>query len=140
MVRAYSLDLRERVVAAVVGGAPVRAVASRFGVSVSSVVKWSQAFRTTGTAAAKPVGGKTPYALVAQRAWLLERIAEKPDLTLRAVQGELADRGLKASYHAVWDFFAREGITFKKKPARVRAGQTGRGPKADTLEAIPAPD
>ena len=127
MVRAYSLDLRERVVAAVLDGAPVRAVATRFGVSVSSVVKWSQAFRATGTAAAKPIGGKVPYALVAQRAWLLERIAEKPDLTLRALQGELADRGLKASYHAVWDFFAREGITFKKKPARSRAGSTGRG-------------
>ncbi|MEN5364754.1 IS630 family transposase [Brevundimonas intermedia] len=114
MVRAYSLDLRERVVAAVLDGAPVRAVARRFGVSVSSVVKWSQAFRATGTAAAKRIGGKAPYALVAQRAWLLERIAEKPDLTLRALQDELADRGLKASYHAVWDFFAREGITFKK--------------------------
>ena len=140
MVRAYSLDLRERVVAAVLDGAPVRAVATRFGVSVSSVVKWSQAFRATGTAAAKPIGGKVPYALVAQRAWLLERIAEKPDLTLRALQGELADRGLKASYHAVWDFFAREGITFKKKPARRRAGPTGRGAPTGAVEAIPAPD
>ena len=140
MVRAYSLDLRERVVAAVLDGAPVRAVATRFGVSVSSVVKWSQAFRATGTAAAKPIGGKVPYALVAQRAWLLERIAEKPDLTLRALQGELADRGLKASYHAVWDFFAREGITFKKKPARRRAGPAGRGAPTGAVEAIPAPD
>lgn len=140
MVRAYSLDLRERVVAAVLDGAPVRAVATRFGVSVSSVVKWSQAFRATGTAAAKPIGGKVPYALVAQRAWLLERIAEKPDLTLRALQGELADRGVKASYHAVWDFFAREGITFKKKPARRRAGPAGRGAQTGAVEAIPAPD
>lgn len=140
MVRAYSLDLRDRVVAAVLDGAPVRAVAARFGVSVSSVVKWSQAFRTTGTAASKPIGGKVPYALVAQRAWLLDRIAEKPDLTLRAVQGELADRGLRASYHAVWDFFAREGITFKKKPARRRTGPAGRGQEAGAVEAIPAPD
>ena len=81
-----------------------------------------------------------PYALVAQRAWLLTRIAEKPDLTLRAVQGELADRGLKASYHAVWDFFAREDITFKKKLARRRTGPTGRGQEAGAMEAISAPD
>lgn len=140
MVRAYSLDLRERVVSAVLDGAPVRAVASRFGVSVSSAVKWSQAFRATGTAAAKPRGGKTPHVLIAQRAWLLSRIAEKPDLTLRAIQGELADRGLKASYHAVWDFFAREGITFKKKPARGRAGPAGRGPQTGEMEASPTPD
>lgn len=140
MVRAYSQDLRERMVAAVLDGSSVRAVATRFGVSVSSVVKWSQAFRATGTVAAKPIGGKAPFALVAQRGWLLERIAAKPDLTLRAIQGELADRGLKASYHAVWDFFAREGITFKKKPARRRAGSTGRGAQTDPVEAIPAPD
>lgn len=140
MVRAYSLDLRERVVAAAADGLSVRAVAARFGVSVSSVVKWSQALRATGTVAAKPIGGKVPFALVAQRGWLLERIAEKPDLTLRAVQGELADRGLKASYHAVWDFFAREGITFKKKPARSRAGSSGCGQEAEPMEATSAPD
>ncbi|MBO0757811.1 MAG: helix-turn-helix domain-containing protein, partial [Bradyrhizobiaceae bacterium] len=56
MARAYSLDLRERVVGAVIGGQSCRSVAKTFGVSVSSVVKWSQRFRTTGSAAAKPMG------------------------------------------------------------------------------------
>jgi transposase len=45
---------------------------------------------------------------------LLARIAEKPDLTLRAMVAELAERGTTASYGAVWRFFKREGITFKK--------------------------
>ena len=40
MARAYSLDLRERVVAAVVGGQSRRSAARAFGVSVASVVKW----------------------------------------------------------------------------------------------------
>ena len=42
MARPYSLDLRERVVAAVESSRSDRDVASRFGVAVSSVVKWSQ--------------------------------------------------------------------------------------------------
>ena len=53
-----------------------------------------------------------------QRAWLLARIAEKPDVTLRAVMAELAERGTPASYGAVWRFFKHAGISFKKKPAR----------------------
>ena len=49
MARAYSLDLPKRVVAAVASGQTCRAVAERFGVSVASVVKWSQRFRATGS-------------------------------------------------------------------------------------------
>ena len=63
MVRPYSLDLRERVVSAVEEGQSCRAVAETFGVSVASAVKWSQRFRTTGTAAAKPMGGKRPRSI-----------------------------------------------------------------------------
>lgn len=133
MVRAYSSDLRDRVVAAVIAGATVRSVAERFGVSVASAVKWSQRYRATGSAAAKPRGGKKAYVLVGQREWLLARITETPDLTLRAIQAELADRGVAASYHAVWDFFAHEGVTFKKKPARRRTEPAGRGQEAPAL-------
>jgi transposase len=138
MARAYSSDLRDRVVAAVIAGATVRAAADRFGVSVASAVKWSQRYRATGSAAAKPRGGKKPYVLTGQREWLLARIAEAPDLTLRAVMAELADRGVSASYHAVWAFFAREGVTFKKKPVRRRAGPSGRGQEAGALATPPS--
>ena len=51
---------------------------------------------------------------------------EKPDLTLRALLKELADRGLAVSYFALWNFLQHEGVTFKKKPSRLRAGPTGR--------------
>jgi transposase len=51
MGRAHSLDLRERGVAAVAAG----------------VVKWSQRFRATGSAAAQPVGGNRPYVLSSER-------------------------------------------------------------------------
>ena len=52
MARSYSLDLRERVVSAVLSGETCRSVARTFNVSVASVVKWSQRKRETGSAAA----------------------------------------------------------------------------------------
>jgi transposase len=137
MARAYSLDLRERVVAAVMSGKSCRKVAATFKVSVASVVKWSQRFRATGSPAARPMGGTRPYALAVERDWLLGRLAEKPDLTLRALVAELAERGIEVSYYAVWHFFEHEGISFKKKPARQRAGASRRGKAAGPMEAIP---
>ena len=137
MARAYSLDLRERVVAAVAAGESCRAVAERFKVSVASVVKWSQRFRSTGSAAARPMGGNRRYILACERDWLLARLAEQPDVTLRALLSELADRGIKVSYYAVWHFFEHEGISFKKKPARQRAGSSRRDKAAGTMEKVP---
>jgi transposase len=136
MARAYSLDLRERVVAAVAAGQSCRAVAAIFKVSVASVVKWSQRFRATGSAAARPMGGNRPYALAGERDWLLRRVAEQPDLTLRGLLAQLAERGIKVSYYAVWHFFEHEGITFKKKPARQRAGSPRRRPAAGAMEKV----
>lgn len=122
MTRPLSLDLRVRVVAAVGEGESCRSVARRFGVSVASVVRWSQRLRRTGSAAAKPMGGRRPYAVAGERAWLLARIAAQPEITLRQLAAELAERGLPVSHSAVWHFLAHEGISFKKKPARRRAG------------------
>ena len=97
MARAYSLDLRERVVAAVLHGLSCRAVAVRFDVSVASVVKWAQRARETGSPAARPMGGKRPYLLAGQRSWLLARLDEKPDLTLHTLLRELGARGVTVS-------------------------------------------
>ena len=139
MARPYSTDLRDRVVASVTGGRTCRATAALFGVSVASVVKWAQRFRATGSVAASKMGGWRPLLLKSERDWLLARIAEKPDLTLRAVMAELAARGTPASYGAVWRFFAREGITLKKKPARQRAGPRRRRPEARPVEGVSGP-
>jgi transposase len=81
------------------------------------------------------MGGKRPLVLTGERAWLLARIAEKPDVTLRGLLAELAERGVVVSYFAVWHFFAREGISFKKKPLRQRARPGGRGAPPRALEA-----
>ena len=61
MARAYSLDLRERVVGAVAGGRTCRSVARTFMVSVAGVVKWSQRHRAVGSPASLKMGGRRPY-------------------------------------------------------------------------------
>jgi len=81
-----------------------------------------------------------PLRLAGERAWLLERIAAQPDLTLRAVQGELADRGIQVSLKAIWNFFRAERLTFKKKPARRRTGSSRRCAPAGAVEEVSRPD
>src|SRR5262245_53479974 len=72
--RAYSLDLRERVVAAVAAGEICRKAAAALRVSVAIVVKWSQRYRATGSAAAKPVGNRRGSSWAVHRDWLLARL------------------------------------------------------------------
>jgi transposase len=137
MTRAYSLDLRERVVAAAAAGASCREVAKLFKVSVASVVKWSQRFRATGSAAAKPRGGRRVFVLTAHRDWLLGRLATTPDVTLRALVVELHERGVAASYGSVWRIVHAAGITFKKNAVRHRTGSSRRGAQARAVEGLP---
>lgn len=57
MAAPLSNDLRQRVVAAVLSGESSRAVAARFEIAVSSVVKWSQRYRATGSVPPGKMGG-----------------------------------------------------------------------------------
>lgn len=122
MTRPLSNDLRERVVAAAASGDSCRSVAARFGVAVSSVVKWSQRQRATGSVAPAKMGGYRKPLLDPHRAFIIERIAQTPHLTLHGLKDELAARGVKVSHNAVWTFMRREGLTFKKNSVRPRAG------------------
>ena len=121
MVRPYSEDLRTRVIAALARGETCRAVAATFGVSVSSVVKWSQRHRETGSVAPGKVGGHKRLKLEAERDWMLARLAEQPDLTVRKLADELAERGIVVGHVAVWNLLRRENMTHKKKRVRQRA-------------------
>ena len=139
MVRPYSLDLRERAVARVEAGDSRHKAAARFGVSVSSVVKWAQRKRRTGSAAAKPMGRPRARILSRQRVWLLGRIETESDVTLRGLLAELAARGARVGYGTMWNFFASGGIGFKKKPARQRTGPAGRRQAARAMEEVSRP-
>ena len=134
MARPFSLDLRERVVAAVVAGESCRKVAATYKVSVASVVRWSQRFRASGSAAAKRMGGNRPRSLAGEQDWLLGRLAAVPDLTLRALVAELGARGVVTSYGSVWRIVHNAGMSFKKNSVRRRTRSSRRGAKAPALE------
>jgi transposase len=64
MAKPYSMDLRERVVAAVTdGGMSCHAAAARFGVAANSAIKWVRRVRETGSAAPGQMGGHKPNIL-----------------------------------------------------------------------------
>jgi len=118
MTRPYSMDLRERVVQHVAAGASVRSVAALFAVSPSLVVKLSQAWRRGGTVAAQPRGGDRRAAAIERcREWLLQVVAETPDLTLAEIQDWLGERGASASTSAIWRFFERYAISLSGTPS-----------------------
>ncbi len=123
MPKPYSIDLRERVVAAVeTDGLSRRNAASQFGVGVSTAIIWVQRFRRTGSVAPSQMGGYRPKKIQgAHRDWLLERTRER-DFTLRGLVSELADRGVKVDYRTMWSFVHAEKLSFKKNRARQRTG------------------
>lgn len=120
MTKPLDQDLRIRIVEAVEAGSSCRAAAKRFGVSESAAIKLMQRYRTTGTVAPGKIGGHRRAILEAERDWLLGRISDQPDLTVRALADELAERGIVVSHVSVWNLLRRERQTHKKKRARQR--------------------
>ena len=117
MPKPFSLDLRMRLLEAVIAGASRREAAESFEVSASSGVKWLQRWEETGSIAAKPTGGSISP-LEQHANWLLALITEQPDLTLDEVVAAMRKRRIAGSRSAVWRLFARHGISFKKKSLR----------------------
>jgi transposase len=134
MPRAYSVDMRTRVIARVESGASRREAAEHYEVSPSTAVIWVKCFRETGRCAAKPRGGSTSP-LEKHAEFLLGLIEAQPDLTLDEVVSAMRRHKVPGSRTAVWRFFQRHQITFKKSPARGRAGAPGRGPRPAALDA-----
>ena len=94
-----------RIAAALAEGETVRAAAKRFGVSVASAVRIGQRQRSGRGQVPAKIGGVRRAAL-----------AEKPDLTMRALTAELAARGVHVAHDTVWRFVRRAGQTVKKRP------------------------
>jgi len=134
------MDLRARAIARVQAGESVRVAARALSISPSSVVKWSQRFRATGSAVAGKMGGHRPRLLAGRHAdFLRERIAQG-DFTLRGLVAELAGHGLKVDYRTVWTFVRGEGLSFKKNRSAKRARPAGHRPQAGALEGLPGSD
>jgi transposase len=125
MVRALSIDLRERVIAAVEGGLSRRAAAERFGVAPSTAIRWLQGWRETGRPDPKPQGGdRHSHRIEAHADDLIARVEETPDITLAELAEHLYERhGLRVAPSTVWRCLDRHGLTFKKNRARQRTAK-----------------
>jgi len=131
MARAYSQDLRDRVLEAAASGLSVRQAAARFGVGVSTAIVWVRRVRATGEDKARRQGQPRRSKLDAQAGFLLGLIATDPAITLKEMQDRLlGERATTAGIGTLWRFFAAQAITFKKNRARGRAGQAGRAGRA----------
>jgi transposase len=134
MPRPYSYDLRARVIEDIATGASRREAAERFGISPSVVVIWAQRLEKTGSVAAKPSGGSTSP-LEEHAEFLLALIADEPDLTLDEVVAAMDKRGIAGSRSAVWRFFDRRAISFKKNAVCGGAKARRSSARAPALDA-----
>jgi putative transposase len=122
MAKPYSIDLRERAVAAVLrDGLSRHESAARFGVAPSTVINWVRRFRQTGSLAPSQMGGHKPKAIAGEHAGFLARRIRDGAFTLRGLVAELGERGLKVDYRSVWNFVHTEKLSFKKNRRRQRA-------------------
>jgi transposase len=122
MGKCLSNDLRVRVVEAVLAGSSRRQSAARFGVGVSSAIRWVQSWYERRDVRAKPQGGdRRSDRIEAHADFLLDQVSQTPDVTLEELQAMLRERGIAVGIGTVWRFFDRHGISFKKNRARRRA-------------------
>jgi transposase len=140
MGKPYSMDLRERLVAAVLtGGLSCNRAAKQFGVGISTAIHWVARLRATGSVAPGKMGGHKPKAISgAHRDWLLQRI-KAGDFTLRGLVAELAERGLRVDYRSVWEFVHGEKLSFKKKRGGWRTRSSRRRAAAGAVDKISRP-
>ncbi len=122
MSRSYSTDLRVRVIGSISGGLSRRRAAARFGVGVSTAVKWYRRYRETGEVTARKQGQPGGSKLDAHEVFILALVKARPDISLAEIAEGLAEQqAVSACPATVWYFFERRGISFKKNRARRRA-------------------
>jgi len=123
MAKGYSKDLRARAVAMVEEGESRREVARVLNLAPTTAVRWLDQWNTTGSIEAKSGTGHSRSPLKAHERWLLDLVAREPDLTLEEIRNRLRrEKKLAVAASSVWRFYDRHEITFKKSPARGRAG------------------
>lgn len=116
-MRAYSVDLRERIIAAVEQGHSMRSVAQRFDVSPASVSRYVQHQQQRQTLAPKKFPGRRQRLDAATVAALIAQVEHKPDQTLSELQEWLTQHypEVRVSRTTVHRALVRAGLTYKKK-------------------------
>ncbi len=118
MSKALSVDLLERVLAAVTNGATHREVAERFGVSAASVSRWRNLQKRQGHLRPGPLGGdRYSHRIEAHAEPILAWLAENRDATLADLREAVAAMGVVVSHSALHRFLVRHNQTRKKRLA-----------------------
>lgn len=121
--RAYSQDLRDKIMAAFDAGEPARDVAERFEVSVSFIYKADLRRRRTGSAAPGEQRCRVPLRLESRREAILVHVGRHPDLTMAELREWLmVEHGVRVCLATIWKTLDRFGLTFKKS----RSGRPSR--------------
>lgn len=116
MARALSDDLRMRVLKASTDGLSARQAAARFGVGVSTAIRWVARART-GERMARPQGRRRGSILDAHEAFIVGLIEERRDITLLEMAARLlAEHTVAIRRSALSAWLRGRGWTFKKSP------------------------
>jgi transposase len=116
MARAYSQDLRERVIEAGLTGPSLRQAAGQFAVAASTAIGWVKRLYVEGERGARRQGRPRGSKLDPHKEFLLSRLQEEPDMTLERMQRLLSEeRGVRASLSTIWGLLDQAEQTFKKK-------------------------
>ncbi len=124
-MRPYSNDLRERVAAAVDHHeGSLRQLARRFRIGLSTLVRWLERRKETGSLDPEPHGGGRPQAVDAQHVVILrELVRQQPEARLDELNARL---GLGCSRMAIFRALLRWRISRKKKVLHAQERDTPR--------------
>ena len=116
MGKPYSMDLRERVVAAIEGGESTHQAAARFAIGIATAGVWARLKRSTGDVRPAKQGKPKGSVLDPHADFILGTLRQTPDLTLAEMVERLAaERDVRVVGTAVWKFLDRHGQTHKKR-------------------------
>jgi transposase len=132
-MRAYSMDLRQRVLEDCDSGLETRQVAVKYRVSESWIRRLKQRRRATGETAPRSSRNRRSAKWLAHAERIKELIAQKPDATLRELAAELNHA---FSGQTLSRALRQLGLVLKKSPARRRAGSAGRGEATTVVAAV----
>lgn len=122
-MKQYSVDLRERLLSAIDAGLSQAEASRLFGVGTSTITRWRQQRRDTGSVAPKPRAGRRATIGPAHADALRGQVAQHADATLAEHCAHWArEQGSRVSVATMSRAIRRLGITVKKSPARHRTG------------------
>jgi transposase len=117
MGKPYSMDLRERVMAAIEGGMSTHQAAARFSIGIATAGAWARLKRATGEVTPARQGKPKGSVLDPHADFIFDLIRSIPDMTLEEIAERLAEeRGVRVVSTAVWKFLDRHDMTHKKRP------------------------